>query len=436
MNYDVLIQNATVLDADMQLHTGWDIGISGQKIAALGPDLAADAAVQLVDGSGKLYMPGLIDGHTHTCQQLLRGRILDELPMIWTRIMLPFESGLDRETVQVSAQLACLEMIKSGTTAFADAGGRFMDEVAQAVADSGLRADLTCSTIDQPGVPATMRADAQQALQNNRQLFARWHQKAQGRLTVSFSLRTLLSCSPQLIAGTFAAAEELGTSVHVHMNEYPGEVNACLEKYKLRPMAYLESLGVLGGRLLAAHCIFVSDSEISLMAARGVRAVHCPFSNSGKGVPPAPRLLEQGIPVGLGTDGAAHGGLSLWNEMKILRSVQNAVNGAATADPAILPAATILHMATAGSAAALGRRHIGRLAPGYQADLIAIDLCQPHILPTADLVHTLVETVTAADVCDSMVAGRWLMRDRQVKTIDEKAVLRRAADLHKRLICN
>lgn len=431
MKYDVLIRGCAVLNENFEVDWDQDIAIAGGVIAAVGPNPLPGEAEQEVDGRGKLFLPGLVDGHIHTCQQLLRGRILDQLPMIWTRIMLPFESGLTEEAVEAGAELACLELIKSGTTAFADAGGRHMDAVARVVERSGLRAALTCSTIDAGDAPATMKHSTQACLEQNDSLFDRWHGAGEGRISVFYSLRSMLSCTEELTLRVFERAGARGTGVHAHISEYPNEVNASLERHRLRPVEYLDKLGVLGPNFLAAHSILLNDDEIDLMAERGVKVVHCPFSNCGKGVPYTPRLLQRGASVGLGTDGAAHGGLSLWNEMKIFRSVMNAHVGVPYANPVVMPARTILRMATCGGGAALGYEgRLGAVKAGYLADLISISLDQPHILPTSDLPNTLLETVNAGDVADSMVQGRFLMRDRKVLVMDEKAVLDRARELH------
>lgn len=433
-HYDILIRNCAVLSEKFDVAYGQDIAISGKVIGAVGAHPLPCTGAQEIDGRGKLFMPGLVDGHLHSCQQLLRGRILDQLPMIWTRIMLPFESTLTQEAVRAEADLCCLELIKSGTTAFADAGGRYMEEVAQAVIGSGLRAALTCSTIDSGDSPATMKFTADQCMEHSDSLYDDYHGGGDGRVSIFYSLRSMLSCSEELTLRVFARAGERNTGVHAHISEYPNEVNACLERHRMRPLEYLDSLGVLGPNFLAAHSILLSDGEIDLMAHRGVKVVHCPFSNCGKGVPYTPRLLQRGANVGLGTDGAAHGGLSLWNEMKIFRSVMNAHVGVPNANPVIMPARSILKMATAGGAAALGYEgRLGTVQAGALADLISIDLNQPHITPTADLANTLLETVNAGDVADSMVNGAFLMRDRRVLTMDEGAVLARAAAVHREL---
>lgn len=434
MRYDILIRSCAVLNEHYEVEWGQDIAIQKGRIAAVGPSPLPGEGVEVVDGRGKLFLPGLVDGHIHTCQQFLRGRILDQLPMIWTRIMLPFESGLTREAAEVGAELACLELIKSGTTAFADAGGRHMDAVAQVVEQVGLRAALTCSTIDAGEAPDTMKHSTQACLEQNDSLYERFHGAGEGRISIFYSLRSLLSCTEELTLRVFERATSLETGVHAHISEYPNEVNASLERFRLRPVEYLDRLGVLGPHFLAAHSILLSDSEIDLMAERGVKVVHCPFSNCGKGVPYTPRLLQRGASVGLGTDGAAHGGLSLWNEMKIFRSVMNAHVGVPYANPVVMPARTILRMATQGGAAGLGYEgRLGAVKAGYLADLISVRIDQPHILPSSDLPNTLLESVNAGDVSDTMVQGRFLMRDRRVLALDEAGVLARAQEMHRTL---
>lgn len=431
---DLLIQNTTVLNARLEAVSNQSIGIKDGKIVSVGETQPGMSAATVLDGRGKLFMPGLVDAHTHTCQQLLRGRILDELPMIWTRIMLPFESGLTEDVVEAEADLACLEMIKSGTTAFADAGGLHMHKVAGAAVKAGLRAALTCSTIDSGNAPATMKSTTDEALDRNTSFFEEFHGAGEGRISVFFSIRSMLSCSEALMRRVTEAAAKLGTGLHAHMNEYPNEVNACLENHRMRPMEYLNTLGVLGPNFLAAHGILFSDREIALAREHGVKVVHCPFSNSGKGIPPTPQLLSQGVSVGLGTDGSAHGGLSLWNEMKIFRCVMNAHIGVPMANPVIMPAETLLTMATRGGAAAIGCEDtLGVLEPGRRADMISINLDQPHILPTSNLAHTLVESVNAGDVSDMIVNGKLLMQNREVLTMDEARVLARAKEVHEKV---
>lgn len=427
INCDILLHNTTILDRDICARSGKSIAIAGGRI--LGIADAAEAlslyeAAEIADGSHLLWMPGLTDGHMHTGQQLLRGRILDALPMIWTRIMLPFESTLTPERMELSAGLAALEMIRSGTTAFVDAGSYHMDAAAAVYERSGLRGVLSCSTMDDQKLPDSIRQTAAEAVASTDALYDTWH--GRGRLKVYYSLRSLISCSEQLIRDTFARAKERSAMVQAHMNEYPNEINFHLERYQKRPYEYLDSLGVLDGNFIGAHSLLLSENEMDIMKERGVKAAHCPFSNCGKGAPKTPALLKRKIPVGFGTDGTAHGGMSLWNEMKIFRSVMNVTHGISESNPVIMPAETILDMALRGGASLIGEEHtLGAVSEGYTADLISIRIDQPHLL-TGNLVHTLVESVNAGDVNDMIVGGSWVMRSRSVLTLDEEKIMNEA----------
>ena len=252
-----------------------------------------------------------------------------------------------------------------------------------------------------------------------------FHGDRKGNLKVAYSLRSLISCSEDLILKAADHAKERGALLQAHMNEYPNEINFFLQRQQMRPIVYLAKLGVLDEHFLAAHCILLSENEKDLLKEYDVKTCHCPFSNCGKGVPDTPALLQRGITVGLGTDGAAHGGLSLWNEMKIFRSVMNVGCGVSISEAAVMPAAKIIRMATQGGYDYL-QENGGSIAVGKKADFITISLRQPHLYPTGNLVNTLLECVTASDVCDNVVCGKVLMKDRVVQTLDEAQIMEKA----------
>ena len=420
---DLLIKDGSLLIKYDQLEEHVDMAVSGGRILETGKELWKKyQAVETINGKGKLFMPGLIDSHMHTGQQLLKGLVLDAKPIIWTRIMLPFESTLTPEKMRLSAQAAALEMIKSGTAGFIDAGSYFMEDAAAVYEKSGLRGALSYSTMDEEGLPESIAMDANEAVRRTDSLFDAFHGK--GNLKVYYSLRALNSCSNRLVELEAEHAKDRNTMLQAHMNEYMGEVNGILEREGMRPYEYLEKMQVLGGNFLGAHSLILTGREKELVRDRGVKVCHCPFSNCGKAVPDTPQLLEMGIPVGLGTDGAAHGGLSLWNEMKIFRSVMNIIHGVPNRNPKVMPAETILRMVLEGGAAALGEEgQLGRVEAGYKADLIGIDMNQPHLCPTGDQIHTLLECVNAGDVSDMVVGGRVLMKNRTVLTLDEERIL-------------
>ena len=358
---DLLIKDGSLLIKYDQLEEHVDMAVSGGRILETGKELWKKyQAVETINGKGKLFMPGLIDSHMHTGQQLLKGLVLDAKPIIWTRIMLPFESTLTPDKMRLCAQAAALEMIKCGTAGFIDAGSYHMEN----------------------------------------------------------------SCSSRLVELEAMRARERGTMLQAHMNEYMGEINGIVDREGMRPYEYLEKMHVLGSNFLGAHSLILSEQEKSLVMERGVKTCHCPFSNCGKAVPDTPQLLEMGIPVGLGSDGAAHGGLSLWNEMKIFRSVMNIYHGVPNGNPKVMPAETILKIVLEGGAAALNEEgSLGRLEAGYKADIISINMDQPHLCPTGNKIHTLFECVNAGDVEDMIVGGRILMKNREVLSLDEERIM-------------
>ena len=435
---DLLLTGARYLAPDMTIVSGQNIAISGGKILDITADAGRYRAGTVLPGDHLLWMPGLVDGHIHTSQQLLRGRLLDEKPVIWKRVNVPFESRLDREMSRLSAQLAAMEMISCGTTGFVDAGGKYPEVFAGVYDGAGLRGLLTVMTNDNPHAPESLRAPSPEAavarLREMRAALADYP-----RLAPIYSVTTPTAVSEQTLRAVFQAAAEDGVPVETHMNEYASEVTEFLERYGgKRPFTWLEEEGLLEAPMVAPHCIFLAQEEVGVLARRQIRVAHCPFSNCGKGVPPTPQLLQAGIPVGFGSDGSAHGGLDLFREMRLFRGVMNVTRGIAEANSSIMPAETLLTMATQGGSAALFQPGLGSIQPGAPADLIAIGTDAPHLWPTQNLVHSLVESASGADVRHSIVDGRLLMKDCELLTLDRERICREAELLFEKnpWLCN
>ena len=427
--YDIVIKNCQVLQPDMTISGECSVAIKDswiQKIGATEEIAAAGTAAATINGKGKLLMPGLVDGHTHTCQQLLRGRVADEYPMIWTRFLVPFESNLEPEDSYVSGQLACLEMIKNGTTAFAESGGVHMDRVADAVIESGMRAAIAKSTMDMGNaITGAMKETAQEAIDNTIDLYKRYQGAGDGRIDIWFAIRQVMTCSRELIAMVGEHAKKYHTGIHAHLCEHKDEVSFCLQNYKKRPAQFLEEMGILGPNLLTAHNVMLSDADISIMAERGVKIIHCPRANlANHGFPKTPQILEAGASVGLGCDGAAPSNLDLFDEIKVLRYAMIGYWGLPSFNPVVMPCAKLLEMASQGGANAIGHGDIlGTVAEGKKADLILLNIDQPHILPTQNLVNTIVDAASGHDVTDSIINGKLVMKDREVLTLDEEKIL-------------
>lgn len=418
----LFIKNTIVMTDYETVKKGMDIAVSGGRIVAVAESGTREfQAEKIISGEGKLFMPGLIDSHMHTGQQLLKGLVLDAKPIIWTRVMLPFESTLTPEKMKLSAQAAALEMMKSGTTGFVDAGSYYMDAAAAVYETSGLRGCLSYSTMDEEGLPESIAMNAARAVKETDRLYEDWNQK--GNLKVYYSLRALNSCSHELTGLAVSHARERGAMLQAHMNEYQGEIDGIIEREGMRPYEYLEKMGALSSRFLGAHSLILSEEEKQLIKERGVKICHCPFSNCGKAVPDTPELVERGIIPGFGTDGAAHGGLSLWNETRIFRSLMNIYHGVPNRNPKVMPAELIFRMLWEGGAAAIDEAgQCGRIEEGYKADFISIYLDTGRLLPSGNLLHTMFECAESGDVRDMVVGGKVLMENREIKTLDEERI--------------
>ncbi len=418
----LLIENTMVMTDAQTIQTGMDIAVCGEKIAAVVKHGERKfQAEKLICGKEKLIMPGLIDSHMHTGQQLLKGLVLDAKPIIWTRVMLPFESTLTPEKMQLSAKAAALEMMKSGTSGFVDAGSYFMEAAAEVYVQSGLRGCLSFSTMDEEGLPESIAMDAVQAVKETDILYEHWNN--QGNLKVYYSLRALNSCSDKLTELAAEHAGDRGAMLQAHMNEYQGEIDGIIRREGMRPYEYLEKMGVLSPKFLGAHSLLLSEEEKEIIGKYRVKLCHCPFSNCGKAVPDTPDLVSRGIIPGFGSDGAAHGGLSLWNEMRIFRSVMNIYHGVPNKNPKVMPAELLFQMLLEGGAAAIDEvGECGKIAEGYKADFISIYLDAGRLIPSGNLLHTLFECAESGDVRDMVVGGKCLMEDQEVKTLDEEKI--------------
>jgi len=429
MNCDLLILDGCLLAEDGAVLRGMAVAVTGGEITEVLP--AAQAAEkyqarETVPAEGNLILPGFVDAHTHTCQQLLRGRTTDEYPMIWTRFLVPFEGSLTAQDVRVSAQLACLEMIKAGFTSFADAGGTHMNQVAESVIESGMRAALCRSTMDMgAAIPDGMKESCDDNLRHAEELYRAYQGAGNGRVDIWFGLRQVMTCSPELVRRTGELAREYHTGIHAHLCEHKDEVSFCLQNYKKRPAAFLEEMGVLGPNLLTAHNVTLSESDITLMVRREVKFVHCPRANlSNHGFPKTPRILECGGEIGIGCDGASGVALDMFDQLRTLKDGVLAFWGLPVFDPVVLPTRELLKMSSLGGAAAIGRKDsLGSVEAGKKADLIIINIHQPHLLPSQNLANTLLAGASGRDVTDSVINGRVVMRGRHVLTLDEEKIM-------------
>lgn len=434
--YDLIIKNCSVMMPDFSIKKEQDILIQDSFIMKITDTDNGYESKEVLNGKNKLVMPGLVDGHTHTCQQLLRGRTANEYPMVWTRILVPYESSLTPEDCYWSAKLACLEMIKSGTTAFAESGSTHMGDVANAVIESGMRAALARSTMDiGDAIPDCMKESSELNILHTEALYDKYQGTGDGRVDIWFAIRQVMTCSPELIREIGKEARRLKTGIHAHLCEHKDEVSFCLQHYQKRPAEFLDDMGVLGPNLLTAHNVVLSERDIDLLGERNVKLIHCPRANyANHGFPKTPRILQNNMSLGLGCDGASRPNLSLFAEMKHLLYGTMAFWGIPIFDPDIICAKDLLKMVTVGGARALQHEaELGTIEEGKKADLITINLMQPHLTPTHNLLNTLVDCAAEHDVTDSVINGKIVMRDRNVLTMNEEEIIKECSKRMKQI---
>ena len=389
-----------------------DIGIENGRILFCGVTPANWTADETVDCREKLITPGLVNAHTHAAMTLFRSYADDMALMDWLQKKIwPAEANLTAEDVYWGSQLAIAEMLASGTTAFADMYF-FMDQVAQACVETGMRASLSRGLIavDGPG--------QDERFAENEQLFKDFHGAADGRITVMLGPHAPYTCPPRCMEKVVAIAHRIGAEIHVHLSETKDEVEKCQRIYGKSPVALLDDLGVFDCGTLAAHCVWVSEQDIRILAEKKVRVVHNPSSNLklASGAAPVSAMLEAGVTVALGTDGAtSNNKLDMLEEIRLASFLQKLDR----MDPTALPSRQVLQMAHQGGAAAIGQGAVlGRIESGYKADLTIYNTTAPHWCPQHDLASILTYAAASADVSHTLVDGRVLYRNGEFTTID------------------
>lgn len=419
-NADILITNTTILtmDEDFTIIENGALVIKDDCILAIGKTeeiLPEYKAAKLIDGSNQLLMPGLINTHTHVPMTLFRG-YADDLPLhewLYNNIF-PLEAEfVTAENVRIGTELAVAEMLRGGTTTFNDMY-YFVDDIAYIVDKTGIRAVLSESVIDFP-VPNSPTPE--DGLRISEELWNNWN--AHPRITIAFSVHAPYTCSPELIQNAKALADKYQVPFNIHLAETATEVEQIIEQYGYTPVGYLESLGVLSSNVIAAHGVHLTSDDIDMLARHNVSVAHNPVSNMKliSGVAPVPQLLEAGIKVGLGTDGAAsNNSLDLFADMKTAALLHKLNQN----DPTVMNARTVVEMATMGGAKVLGmEKEIGSLAVGKKADMILLDLTKPHAQPLYDIYSQLVYSMNSADVQTVIIDGKLVMEKKKLLLLDE-----------------
>jgi 5-methylthioadenosine/S-adenosylhomocysteine deaminase len=401
----VLHPDGSVTEADVLVDT------ERGTVLDVGAELSADAD-DVLDADNAVVLPGLVNAHTHAAMTLLRGYADDKPLETWLREDIwPAEATLEPADVRAGTDLALLEMIRSGTTAFGDMYFH-VPEVVDRVEAAGLRARVGHGVVTVGKDTETAHDDVDESLDVARE----YDGAADGRIRTAVMPHSLTTVSREAFERCVETARDIGVPLHLHANETRDEVDPIVDEYGKSPLQYADALGVLSSETFLAHGVHVSEDEIDLLRERGSSVVHCPASNMklASGMAPVQQYLDAGVTVALGTDGAAsNNDLDLFDEMR-----DAAMLGKLAADRADAVAAPdVVEMATAGGAEALGLPG-GRIAPGEAADLAVVGLDAPHLTPVHDVVSHLVYAARGSDVRHTVCDGQVLMRNREVLTMD------------------
>lgn len=431
----ILIKNGTLvtMDAGDSIVRG-DILVADGRIAEIGG--TGQTADTVIDAADCAVIPGFIQTHIHLCQTLFRGAA-DDLALIdWLKQRVwPMEAAHSVESIAASARLGIAELIKGGTTcALTMETVNHTAEVFRVVEETGFRATVGKCMMDKGDeVPAGLQEQTGSSIDQSIALLETWHGKGDGRIRYCFAPRFAISCTRELLQKVAGLARARGVMVHTHASENRTECELVQEESGLRNISYLDSVGLTGRHVALAHCVHLSVDEIETLKTTKTNVVHCPSSNLklGSGIAPIAKLLEEGISVSLGADGAAcNNRLDMFTEMRTAALLQKVLHG-----PEVLPANRVLRMATIDGARAMGLdADVGSLEPGKKADLAVVRLGRLHTTPATDVVSALVYSSEVEDVDTVIIDGRLVMRERKLLTIDEAETINTANSEAQKLI--
>jgi 5-methylthioadenosine/S-adenosylhomocysteine deaminase len=431
---DLLITGGTVVTMDAQRRVIEDgaVAVRGDSIVAVGSREEIEASfesMKTIDARGALVMPGLINGHAHAAMSLFRG-LADDLSLDdWLKkYIFPAEArNVTEDFVVWGTRLGVLEMLRGGITTYADMY-YFEDAVARVTKEAGMRGVLGETIID---FPAPDNKTLAAAFTYTQDFLTHW--KGDPLIVAAVAPHSIYTCSEKTLQDAAALARRNGAPILIHIAEAPFELEQSRAKHGLTPVAYMERIGLLGPDEVGAHCIWVDQADIATLVHFGVGCVNNPSSNmkTASGVMPVVEMLAAGVAVGLATDGAAsNNNLDMFEEMDLASKLQKI----SRRDPRALPAEQVVEMATIGGARALHlEKQIGSLEAGKKADLILVGLGAPHATPMYNVYSHLVFALKASDVKTVVVAGKLVMEDRKMLTLDEDAIFVKAREYKKRI---
>jgi len=416
-----LFQNVTAVlmdDARTVLPKAF-VAVEGATISYVGTEKPEGNFDEVIDGTGKVMMPGFVNAHSHVPMTLMRGYGGGcDLHTWLNEYIFPAEAKWDDRSIRAATALGLAEMIASGVTCIADMYDH-CDCICEEVVSAGISANIArgttlfADTLD----PSTFPGCVEQM-----ELAEVWHGRNDGQILIDASIHGEYTSNHKLWEWVAGFAKDKGLGVHVHLSETRSEHEECIARHGLTPAAVFEKYGVLDSRTIAAHCVYTTPADWEILTRHGVSAIHNPMSNLklGSGIAPIAAMRKAGVNVALGTDGvSSNNATDLFADMKLAAIL----SCGATCDPMATTAWQALEMATVNGARALGRK-TGRIAAGYTADLILVDFTKPNLVPCHDVAENLVYSAHGADVCMNMARGKVIYKDGQWLTIDMDRIRR------------
>ena len=425
-NKNILIKDAIIISNEIKKGS---LLIQNDKIVEISNKIGVNDADEVIDASGKILIPGLVNTHTHLSMTLMRG-LADDMPLeTWlNNYIWPVEAELNPEYCYAGALVACAEMIKSGTTCFNDMYF-FMDNVAKAADEAGLRGIISHGMIDFGD-----EDKRKQEFTESIRIIKKCHNTGDGRIQVAFGPHSPYTCSQELLKEVKREATKYGVRIHIHVSETQKEVSDILEVHGKRPFEYLDEIGFLGSEVTAAHAVWLSKNEIELIKQSEVKLSHNPSSNMklSSGISPVSELLQKKACVSIGTDGpASNNNMDMFEEMKITSLLQKV----ATMDPTVLKAEEVFKMATINGAKSLGLEdQIGSIEVGKKADITLIDSRSPQLTPFRNPISHIVYSANGGNVDTVICNGEILMKNRELITLDESMILEAAQNASEELL--
>ena len=393
-----------------------NILVKGDKIAYIGKELPSETADRVIEGNGNLVIPGFYNTHCHSAMTLFRG-YGDDLPLQrWlNEKIFPAEDRLTSESVYYGSMVAIAEMIRNGVVSFSDMYF-FLDETARAVEESGIKANLSRSIVSfDPDIDVLNDSRINEGID----VFDRWHGKADGRIKIDMSLHAEYTNVEKCCRYLAELAKERKTGLQIHVSETASEHDACIERHGVTPTEFFDRVGALDVPLTAAHCVWVTDEDIALMAQKGVSVAHNPVSNLklGSGIMPFKKMMDAGVNVTLGTDGAASN-----NRLSVLRELQFAtlIHKGNDLDPSVTLAGEMIKVATRNGAIAQGREDCGEIKVGMKADLLLVDMSAMNNIPAYSFESAVCYAMTEENILMTVCDGNILYEDHAYTTIDEE----------------